>query len=155
MHDVIQRQDIIPAMSEMAINSVRELEYYTERCPQTEIPTDHVFHAGVYDRTIMIPAGVVLTGALIKVATVLIVSGDCIVYIGDEAVERHGYHVFAASKGRKQAFIAKTDTYITMIFATDVKTVREAEEEFTDEFDRLMSRHDDAVNHVVGEKNVG
>ena len=88
-------------------------------------------------------------GALIKVATVLIASGDFTVYLGEEVVELSGYHVFAASAGRKQAFIARTDTYLTMIFKTGVKSVSEAEEEFTDEFAMLSSRRIDAVNHVV------
>lgn len=148
MHDVIL-QDNIPAMSEVAIDNVRQLEAYTSKVPQTEIPTTHVFHAGVYARTIKIPAGVILTGALIKIATLLIAEGDYIVYIGNESVARSGYHVFAASAGRKQAFIANTDTYLTMIFATDTKSVEEAEDQFTDEADRLSSRRVDAVNHII------
>lgn len=149
MPDLISTQNRISSMTEMAINSVRELEEYTLAAPQTEIPTSHVFHAGVYARTIMVPAGVILTGALIKIATILIVSGNVIVYVGEESRELHGYNVFSASAHRKQAFIAKTDTYLTMVFATDVLTVEEAEEEFTDEFDRLSSRRSDAVNHIV------
>lgn len=149
MLDLVIAPNRIPAMSKMAIDSVRQLEAYTLQAPQTEIKTDHVIHAGVYARTIMIPAGVILTGALIKVATVLIMQGNCIVYIGDEALERDGYHVFAASAGRKQAFIAKTDTYLTMIFATNAKTVGEAEQQFTDEFEHLSSRKSDAINHIV------
>ena len=149
MSELAIAQNRIPAMSEMAIDNVRQLEDYVLGAKQTDIPTEHVFHAGVYARTIMIPAGVILTGAMIKIATVLIVSGDFIVYIGNEAIERSGYHVFAASANRKQAFIAKTDTYMTMVFATDSKTVSDAEEQFTDDFGRLMSRHADAINHIV------
>lgn len=149
MFELTGQQDRILPMSVMAIDNVRQLETYTLQATQTEIPTSHIFHAGVYARTIRIPSGVILTGALIKIATVLIMQGDCIVYIGDEAVERNGYHVFAASANRKQAFIAKTDTYLTMIFPTDVKTISEAEEQFTDEFERLSSRRDDAINHVI------
>lgn len=149
MFDVAVLQNRIPAMSEVAIDNVRQLETYTLKAPQSEIPTSHIIHGGMYARSIMIPAGVVLTGALIKVATVLIVHGDCIVYIGDEAKQLSGYQVFAASAGRKQAFVAKTDTYLTMIFSTDAKTVTEAEEWFTNEAHLLMSRHVDAENHVV------
>lgn len=148
MHDMIL-QDNIPAMSVIAIDNVRQLETYTAKAPQTEIPTTHVFHAGVYARTIKIPAGVILTGALIKIATLLIADGDYIVYIGNDSIKRSGYHVFAASANRKQAFIAISDTYLTMIFATNTKSVQEAEEQFTDESDRLSSRHVDAVNHII------
>jgi hypothetical protein len=80
----------------------------------------------------------------------LIVHGHCIVYIGDQSKELHGYNVLAASAGRKQAFIAVTDTYLTMIFVTDAKTVAEAEDEFTDEAHLLFSRAPDAINHIMG-----
>jgi hypothetical protein len=149
MHNIVVANDRIPAMSEMAIDNVMQLQAHELQKPQRDIPTTHIFHAGVYARTIMIPAGVRLVGALIKVATVLIASGDFTVYLGEEVVELSGYHVFAASAGRKQAFIARTDTYLTMIFKTGVKSVSEAEEEFTDEFAMLSSRRIDAVNHVV------
>lgn len=139
----------IPAMNEKAISNVRQLEELVLKVPQTKIPTYHLFHAGVYARTIMIPAGVILTGALIKLATALTIYGDCVAYIGEEAKELHGYNVFAASAGRKQAFVAQSDTYITMIFATDAKDVEAAEDEFTDEADLLFSRADDAVNIIT------
>lgn len=149
MNNLVVAHDYIPAMSEMAIDNVRQLEDYILQCPQTEIPTQHIFHAGLYARTIKIPSGVVLTGALIKIATLLVISGHCIVYVGEEAFERKGYHPFAASANRKQAFVAIEDTYLTMVFATNAKTVDGAEMQFTDDSDRLMSRHDDVVNHVI------
>lgn len=149
MLDIMTTENRIPSMNQIAIDNVRQLESYTLQGPQIKIPTDHIFHAGVYARTIMIPAGVVLTGALIKIATVLIMSGNCIVFIGDKSIEREGYHVFAAEANRKQAFIAKEDTYLTMIFSSNALSIEEAEEQFTDEFDRLSSRYDDAVNHII------
>lgn len=149
MLDLLQIRNSIPAMTEMAINNVRQLETHILNVPQTNIATDHLFHAGVYARTIMVPAGVILTGALIKIATVLIVNGACIIYIGDEAKELHGYNVFAANSGRKQAFVAVTDTHLTMIFATEARTIENAENEFTDEPDRLFSRALSAVNHLT------
>lgn len=149
MLDLVTSQNVIPSMTEIEINSVRQLEEYTLKAQQIEISTHHIFHAGVYARTITIPAGAILTGALIKIATVLISHGDCIVYIGNEAKELHGYNIFAASRNRKQAFIAKTDTNLTMIFATDAKTTEEAEEQFTEDYSFLSSRRADAVNNVI------
>ena len=139
----------ISAMSEMAIDTVRQLEEHILKAHQTQIPTQHILHAGVYARTIMIPAGVVLTGALIKMATVLVVSGHCMVYVGEQSFERIGYSVFAASANRKQAFVALEDTYLTMVFATNVRNIDAAEQQFTDEYDRLSSRYNDAVNHIL------
>ena len=149
MNSLSVTQNRIPAMSEMAIDNVRQLQEYVLQQPQTEIPTLHLFHAGMYARTIILPANTRLVGALIKIATIVIVDGDFTVCIGDDVVEKHGHHIFAASAHRKQAFIARTDTYITMIFKTDATNVDKAEEEFTDEFELLFSRADGAVNHVT------
>jgi len=131
-------------MSPEAIDRVRRLEGALAQLPQVEIRTAHLFHAGVYARTIRIPAGVTLTGALIKVSTVLIFSGHATVFIGGEAVELHGYHVIAASAGRKQAFVAHADTDLTMLFPSAAQSVAEAEAEFTDEVELLLSHQQEA-----------
>ena len=134
----------LPAMPAEAIERVRRLEGALAELPQVEIATAHLFHAGVYARTIRIPAGVALTGALIKVSTVLIFSGHATVLIGGEVVELHGYHVIPASAGRKQAFVAHTDTDLTMLFPSEARSVAEAESEFTDEADLLLSHQQGA-----------
>lgn len=138
----------IPAMSEAAISKVRALESVTITLSQVKIATDHVLHAGIYSRTIRIPAGVLLTGALIKVPTTLILSGHASVFIGDETIEICGYRVIPASAARKQAFLAHADTDLTMSFATYAGTVEEAEAEFTDEAPLLFSRNADALNTI-------
>jgi hypothetical protein len=132
----------IAAMSGESIDQVRRLESALLSGPLVEIPTSHALHAGMYARTVHIPAGVVLTGALIKLATVLIVSGDVSVFIGGETLRLSGYHVIPASAGRKQAFIAHADTHLTMLFPSQATTVEQAESEFTDESDLLLSRQD-------------
>ena len=142
-------QNIIPAMSEKAINSVCKLEDITLSCPQVDIHTHHTIHAGIYARTIMVPAGVVLTGAPIRLATILILNGHTKIFTGEDTIELRGYHVIAASANRKQAVLAIEDTYFTMLFPTSVKTVKEAEDEFTDEPERLISRLNPDLNHIT------
>lgn len=110
------------------------------RVPQVEIQTEHIIHGGMYVRTIRLGAGVVLVGALIKVPTVLIVNGRTRVFTGEAWIELEGYHVIPARAGRKQIFVTRAETGITMIFRTDAKTVEQAELEFTDEAELLMSR---------------
>lgn len=132
----------IPSMSDDAVAKVSAFEDYALQLPQVEIRTSHAFHAGMYARTIMLPAGTVLTGALIKIATVLIVSGDVTAYIGGETIDFNGYHVLPADEHRKQAFVAHSDTYLTMIFPTGAATIEDAENEFTDEAHKLISRKD-------------
>jgi len=149
MSNLAISENHISTMSEVAINKVRQYEALVLSVPQTKIPTHHLLHAGMYSRTIMIPAGNTLTGVLMKISTILILSGDFILFAGDEAVKLSGYNVLAGSPNRKQAGIAITDTWATMLFPTNAKTVEEAENEFTDEGNILWSRYDDAINHVT------
>ena len=148
MSGLVAAESRIPAMTAQAIDKVRELEAITRDMPQVEIATDHVLHGGMYARTITIPAGVLLTGALIRVPTVLIFDGHATVNAGDEPVTLVGYHVLAASAQRRQAFYAHEETRLTMVFATQAKTVAQAEDEFTDEAHLLFSRRPDAVNRI-------
>ncbi len=131
---------VIGAGLPSAIAQVRALEAAQRQMPQVEIQTTHSIHAGVYARTCLIPAGVRITGALIKIPTTVIVSGDVTVFVGEGSVRLSGYHVIEAQAGRKQVFTAHADTFVTMLFATGAATVEEAENEFTDEADMLMSR---------------
>ena len=110
--------------------------------PQLEVKTEHVIHGGMYSRTIKLDAGVVLVGALIKVSTMLVVSGKTAVFTGANWIELEGQHVIPARAGRKQIFVTRAETSITMTFRTDAKTVEQAEQEFTDEAELLMSRQD-------------
>lgn len=130
----------LPAMTSEEVARVQALESRMMQLPQVEITTRHHLHAGLYARTIRIPAGVMLTGALIRIPTLLVLAGHATVFIGGEAVEMQGYHVIPGQAGRKQAFLAHADTDLTMTFATSATTVEQAEEEFTAEADLLLSR---------------
>lgn len=139
----------IAAMTPAQVGEVRRLEAAVRELPQAQIDTCHVIHAGLYARTIRIPAGVVLTGAEITRATLLIFSGHAVVTMGDSVRELDGYHVLPAEAGRKQAFLALADTDLTMLFATDARDIATAEGQFTSEPERLMSRAPDAINIVT------
>jgi hypothetical protein len=140
----------IPSMHDDAIARIRRLEARAAERPQVKIATHHVLHAGLYARTILVPAGTMLTGALVDIPTTVIVSGDCTVALGDGRTERlTGYHVLAAEGRRKQAYIAHADTWITAVFASSAKSVAEAEDEFTAEAHKLMSRQPGHANTIV------
>lgn len=130
----------LPPMSAASVEAVRDLEDAVLQLPQVKIDTAHALHAGMYARTIMIPAGVVITGVQIKIPTILIISGDALVYGDDGATQFTGYHVTLGAVGRKQAIYAVADTWLTMLFPTEAATVAEAEAEFTHEPERLASR---------------
>lgn len=149
MSELAISENHISTMSEAAIDKVRQLESLILSCPQVKIETNHLIHAGMYARTIKVPANIVLTGSLMKIATILILSGDFILFAGDEAIKLHGYNLLAGGPNRKQAGVAITDTWVTMIFPTNAKTVEEAEEQFTDETSVLFSRYEGAINNIT------
>lgn len=108
--------------------------------PQVEIPTEHVIHGGMYARTVRLAPETIITGALIKLATMVVVNGHALVFVGDGWTELEGFNVIPASAGRKQLFIAVGPVEITMIFPTKATSVEQAEQEFTDEHAALLSR---------------
>ena len=146
----------IAPMSDEAIAKVQKLEDFVLKAPQLDIPTAHTLHGGVYTRTIVIPKNVILTGALIKIATTLISDGDVTVYVGDSSKRLTGYHVITASAHRKQAFVAHEDTRLTMLFSTNAQTIEDAENEFTNDVGLLMSNNGSGNQFLItGEKHVG
>lgn len=139
MSDYLSVASAIPPSSEETIARVRILEEKVRESPQTEFVTEHVFHAGMYARTVRIGPNIVFTSALIKCATLLIVHGDLLVLAGDELVRVTGYNVLPASAGRKQFYITGSNVELTMIFPTSAKTIELVEAEFTDEAENLLS----------------
>ena len=128
-------------MSRAAIARARSLEAWAARQPQVHLEVEHFLHAGTYSRTVIVPAGVMITGALIRIPTLLIAAGDALLYYGDfEPLRLSGFTVLRAEAGRKQAFVAITDLSLTMVFASRAATVEDAEAEFTDEVGLLQSR---------------
>jgi hypothetical protein len=101
---------------------------------------EHVLHAGTYARTARVGAGMAFTSVLIRIPTLVIVHGHCCVVSGDKWRMLDGYNVLQAAAGRIQAYVTLGETEITMIFATEATTIEQAEAEFTDEADGLLSR---------------
>lgn len=152
-HILIAAGQLLPAMRAEDVERVRQLESDLLSAPQPSLTTRHVLHGGMYSRTIHLPAGAVITGALVKVATTLIINGRVSVFIGSEVIELAGYNVIPASAGRKQAFLAHAEADLTMIFPTKSRTIQEAEDEFTDEAHLLLSRQQPEHDvFVIGEQ---
>ena len=149
MTAISQSNTKIALMSESALAKVTAVQDALLRMEQTKMAVQHVLHGGMYSRTIRIPAGVALAGAFIQVPTILIINGDASAYANDQMVRFTGYQVLVASAGRKQIFIAHTDTDLTMLFATDAQTVEQAENEFTSEPHMLASRGHEDINTTI------
>lgn len=146
---VAQALPAMPATRPEMVEALERLEMQLIGNEPCDLPTEHVIHAGMYARTIAMPAGMVLTGALIKRATLVIVTGSAAVLVGEDWLKLEGYNVIPASAGRKQVFVSYSPVIITMLFPTEAKTVEEAEAEFTDDADRLLSRRQNANTVVI------
>lgn len=130
----------VASHSPYSLAAVYSVQEQMLKLPQVEVNTEHSLHGGIYSRTIRLAPETVLVGALIKIPTMLIISGRTKVFTGDGWIELDGYHVIPAQAGRKQVFVTQEETTITMIFRTDATTIEQAEEEFTDEHEALISR---------------
>ena len=123
-----------------SVAAVRELEAHLLTLPQVDLATNHVIHGGMCARTILIPAGVVLTGALTNCDNVCIVCGDITVTTDEGPQRLAGYHVLPAKAGAKRAGVAHADTWWTTIHRTDLVSISDIEDEMTDESAGLGSR---------------
>jgi hypothetical protein len=121
-------------------HSVAELESLLLTVPQVDLSTSNLIHAGMCSRTIFIPAGVMLTGALTNIDNICITSGDITVTTDEGTVRFTGYHVLPATKGNKRAGIAHADTYWTTVWKTDLTDITDIEDEMTCESEMLQSR---------------
>lgn len=141
----------LKSTSAEGLQHIRAVEERALQLPQLDLITEHILHAGLYSRSITIPAGAAVTGVFVTTPTLLIVTGDVLIYadVGLPPIHVQGNQIITASANRKQAFIANSETKLTMIFATNAKTVDEAESQFTNETHLLASRLDPARNITI------
>ena len=64
MIELSDTRDTLPTSSPEMVSKVTALEQVIRDRPQVEIRTEHTFHAGMYARTVRVPAGVVFTSVL-------------------------------------------------------------------------------------------
>lgn len=142
----------LSSCSDSWLKTLTYAESIAKRAEQTLLLTHHVLHGGMYARTITMPEGTVLFGALLRIPTLLIVEGACMFRSENGDHYTNGYSIIPGSKGRKTLAVALSKVSMTMIFPTQARTVDEAEREFTDDWASLMSRQslDDTVV-VTGE----
>jgi hypothetical protein len=140
---------VLAAPSPAMLNQLVDVHALVAACPQIPIVTEHLLHGGMYARTIRRDIDSVTVGSLINKATILIVNGSCSLLVGDRRVDLTGYNVLAGLPGRKSFSWAYSPVEMTMIFATQAKTIEEAENEIFAEADQLLSRRDDSRDQVT------
>jgi hypothetical protein len=110
--------DIIQKNNRVSIEQIIALENEILKLEQVDLPITHEFIDGVYARSMFIPAGTVLTGAVHKKDCFMIIRyGDLTVYT-DEGMKRCVTGDLIPSKaGIKRVGVAHEDTFITGFLA--------------------------------------
>jgi len=97
---------------------VYQLEAELLKLPQIDLPIDHAFCAGMYARTMHIPAGTILTGAVHREESFFLVRKGDLIVSTDDGPKRLGAGAMSISKiGTKRAGIALTDVEVTTFHA--------------------------------------
>lgn len=122
------------------IEQVRRLESQLLAMPQVDLQTQTLLHGGMCARTILVPAGVALTGALTRKANVCVVIGDITVTTDEGTKRLTGFHVLPAAGGLKRAGFAHADTFWVTVWPTEAACAEDAEDDMTDESDMLQTR---------------
>lgn len=140
MNDLSLRKTV-PAMTPAAIGKVQALREASLALPQVDNRIAHALHGGMYHRTGHYPAAATMTSVFVRVPTLLIVCGDVKIFVGeDHVVHVQGFEVVESQANRQPAFHFLAPTAMTMVFATNAKTVEDAENEITPEPHALQSR---------------
>lgn len=129
-----------PAVAKPSRDQIEHLEQIILSGPQVDLQTTHALSGGVYARTIIIPAGTVLTGAVHKKDHINVVQGDITVSTDDGMVRLTGHHIIPTKAGAKRVGYAHQDTVWTTICHTNLEDIEAIEDELVEDSDRLQTR---------------
>lgn len=109
-----------PVGTDMRGNIIRLEELLlAETEHQIEIPVEHGFAAGIYARTIRIPAGTILTGKIHRTEHLNIISAGAIEVATEDGTRLiEAPCIFVAPPGTKRAGYTLSDTVWTTVHAT-------------------------------------
>ena len=97
---------------------IYRIEQYLLSLPQVEIPVDHQFVNGLYARSVTIPAGVILTGAVHKDECFFIVrTGRILITTDEETIEAKAGFMAASMAGSKRLGLALEESTVTTFHA--------------------------------------
>lgn len=138
MNDLATVSPALVAPDAQTLVALRDLDTRMLAMPRAAITIDHLIHGGMYARTAHVPADTLVSGVVLDRATVLVLQGDVTVFMGTESARLTGFNVLPGSAGRKQLFLAHSETHMTMVLPCAAQSVSEAEHEFTSESELLM-----------------
>ncbi len=116
------------------------------QCEQTDLRTKHFLIAGpdgltLYARQVTIPAKTYISGASHKRDYLVTCVGDIEVTTDTGTKRLTGHHTFVAKAGLGRCGSAHADTIWTDYHVVTAKTIREIEDELTDESELLQTRN--------------
>lgn len=120
---------------------VERLQAAILELPQVVLPVEHVISGGMYARTITIPAGTALTGAVHKTDHLCVCMGDIEVLTDDGPRRLTGLHVLVGRAGVKRAVYTHEDTRWTTICRTSLTDIAAIEDELVEEPESLQTRN--------------
>lgn len=131
-------------MTEVTRSPTREqierLELELLKHEQVPIATTHALAGPVYARTILIPAGTLLTGLVHRADHVNIAVGDITVMTDTGMRRLTGHHVLPTKAGAKRAGYAHADTFWTTVSYTTQTELAAIEDELVEDAARLQTR---------------
>ena len=112
------------------IERVQAIEDYIKEQPQLDIPVNHYFAGGVYEREMLAPANSMFTGKIHLTEHIAkLVSGTMTITDGDTAGTFTGPKTFISKPGDKRAGIAHTDCVFSTFHAIDEQQIDEIEKQ--------------------------
>lgn len=129
---------------------VRKLERYLATLDQVHVGLEHEFIDGLYKRTMRVPAGTVLTGAIHKVKHMdVMTEGSMIVVTPGGTKQIDAPFTMTTTPGVKKCGIALTDVVWCTFHAAPYDTIEEMEAHIHSEGDRdLFIDNDDYANFL-------
>lgn len=113
---------------------VEALQVELSKLPQLELPTEHIFHGGMYCRQLWRPAGTLIVGKVHKKEHFYMVVYGTVAVTTDDGIQYlTGPHLLTSSAGTKRAVYAETDALCMTFHRADSTTVDEVETELVED----------------------
>lgn len=113
--------------------AVEALQVELSKMPQVELPTEHIFHGGMYCRQLFQPAGSLVVGKVHKKEHFFMVVQGTVAITGDGKTLLYTAPFMLTSKpGTKRVLYAETDVVYMTIHRADSTTVEAVEDELVE-----------------------
>lgn len=113
--------------------AVEALQVELSKMPQVELPTEHIFHGGMYCRQLFQPAGSLVVGKVHKKEHFFMVVQGTVAITGDgETLLYTAPFMLTSKPGTKRVLYAETDVVYMTIHRADSTTVEAVEDELVE-----------------------